>query len=122
MIYSKDNQEIGFDSVIISPDQATADCYFNESLCMVGIPTMLSPDEKTNKITVFFENKLFAHWRRYSVPTVLVFSLVDTEPTAYDQLNVIAQRFRLPEFAMYNITDYYLCDGKRYTQLAETIG
>ncbi|MBA3679521.1 hypothetical protein H0W80_05065 [Candidatus Saccharibacteria bacterium] len=120
MIYEKGEQQIGFDSVIISEDQATVDCYFDEGMCAISLPTKLTPSEKSDKIAVFFENKLFKHWRRYALPTVLVFSLVDTELTTFDQLLNVAQRFELPEFSLFNISDYYLCDGKRFIKISET--
>ncbi len=120
MIYSNGQKEIGFDSVIVSPDQATIDCYFDEAMCQVNLPTKLKGKERADKIAIFFENKLFKHWRRYSVPTVLVFSLLDTEPPTFNELLDIASRFRLPEFALYNISDYYLSDGKRFVKIVET--
>lgn len=120
MVYKNKNRQIGFDSVIISEDQASADCYFDVDMCEIGIPTKLTEKERADKITVFFENKLFKHFRRYDLPTVLVFSLVDTNPTTFSQLYTVAKRFRLPEFSMFNIIDYYLCDDKRYLKVAET--
>lgn len=120
MIYAKENHSVGFDSVIISEDQASADCYFDASMCKIGIPTKLTEKERADKITVFFENKLFKHFRRYDTPTVLVFSLVDISPTTFSQLYTIAKRFKLPEFSIFNITDYYLCDSKQYLKIDET--
>ncbi len=120
MIFQKDGHKVGFDSVIISEDQASVDCYFDLDMCKIGIPTKLNNAERTEKITIFFENKLFKHFRRYSLPTVLVFSLVDTSATTFSQLTTIAKRFQLPEFSMFNITDYYICDGSRYVKIAET--
>lgn len=120
MIYLKNSEELGFDSVIISEDQAVVDCYFHENMCEIGIPTKLSQDEKLNKIEVFFENKLFSHFRRYSVPTVLVFTLLDTRSTSIDDLVSIAKRFKLPELTMYNIVDYYITDNSSYVKIAET--
>ena len=112
--------QIGFDSVIISEDQASADCYFDTTMCKIGIPTKLTEKERADKIVVFFENKLFKHFRRYDLPTVLVFSLVDISPTTFSQLHKVSKRFRLPEFSMFNIADYYLCDNNRYLKIAET--
>ncbi len=120
MIYSDGNKEIGFDSVIISPDQATVDCYFDAAMCQINLPTKLQGKERADKIAVFFENKLFKHWRRYSIPTVLVFSLLDTEPSTFHELLDIAGRFRLPEFELYNISDYYISDGKQFVKIIET--
>lgn len=120
MIYTNGSKRIGFDSVIISEDQANADCYFDETMCKIGIPTKLTEKERANKITVFFENKLFKHFRRYDVPTVLVFSLVDISPTTFMQLYKVAKRFKLPEFSIFNITDYYLCDSIQYLKIDET--
>jgi len=120
MIYAKGTHQIGFDSVIISEDQASADCYFDTTMCKIGIPTKLTEKERADKIVVFFENKLFKHFRRYDLPTVLVFSLVDISPTTFSQLLKVSKRFRLPEFSMFNITDYYLCDNNHYLKIAET--
>jgi len=120
MIYTRGDEHVGFDSVIISEDQATVNCYFNEPLCTVGIPTRLTEPERADKIAVFFENKLFDHWRHYSLPTILVFSLLDTAPDTFAELLDIASRFKLPPFDLYNIRDYYLCDSKRYVKIAET--
>lgn len=120
MIYTNSQTQIGFDSVIISPDQATVDCYFDEGMCRIGVPSKLQGRERADKIAIFFENKLFKHWRRYSVPTVLVFTLLDTEPSTFDELLQIVSRFKLPEFELYNISDYYLTDGKRFVKIAET--
>jgi hypothetical protein len=120
MIYSDGKRKVGFDSVIISPDQATVDCYFDEAMCRIGVPSRLQGRERADKIAVFFENKLFKHWRRYAVPTVLVFTLLDTEPATFNELLAIVSRFKLPEFELYNISDYYLTDGKRYVKIAET--
>lgn len=122
MIYTNGKNRVGFDSVIISDDQASVDCYFEASMCKIGIPSQLSEAEKTNKIEVFFENKLFKHFRRYSLPTVLVFSLVDTETTTLAQLVDIAQRFRLPELAVFNITSYYITDGEHYQKINKPEG
>ncbi len=120
MVYQKGSNVLGFDSVIISDDQASIDCYFEESMCQIGIPSRLSEEEKNDKITIFFENKLFKHFRRYDVPTVLVFSLVDTEPTTYTQLINVAKRFALPEFEMFNIVDYYITDSHNYQKITKT--
>lgn len=120
MVYQKGEQQIGFDSVIISEDQATIDCYFDTAMCTVNLPTQLTQSEKDDKIAVFFENKLFKHWRRYALPTVLVFSLVDTQSTTFADILHVAQRFKLPEFELFNISDYYLCDGKQFVKITET--
>ena len=120
MIYAKGESQIGFDSVIISPDQATLDCYFDVDMCRISLPTKLKGRERADKIAVFFENKLFKHWRRYALPTVLVFTLLDTEPATFNDLLDIVSRFKLPKFELYNISDYYITDGKRYVKIAET--
>ncbi len=120
MIYHQGDRVIGFDSIIISEDQSTVDCYFDAGMCKVNIPTKLSQSERTDKIAIFFENKLFKHWRRYSLPTVLVFSLVDTTETTLDQLAMVAGRFKLPQFDLFNISDYYICDKNKYIKIAET--
>ncbi|MCX6805657.1 MAG: hypothetical protein NT114_03095 [Patescibacteria group bacterium] len=120
MIYQKGDSQVGFDSVIVSEDQATVDCYFDAQMCTVNIPTKLTQAEKNDKIAVFFENKLFKHWRRYALPTVLVFSLVDTKQTDFVDIVDVASRFKLPAFELFNILDYYLSDGKKFVKIAET--
>jgi len=119
MVYQKGEQQIGFDSVIISEDQATIDCYFDEGMCRIGVPSKLQGHERADKIAVFFENKLFKHWRRYSLPTVLVFTLLDIESSTFEELLEIVSRFKLPAFELYNISDYYLTGGKQFVKIAE---
>jgi len=120
MVYQKGDSQLGFDSVIVSEDQATVDCFFDVQMCTVNIPTKLSRAEKNDKIAVFFENKLFKHWRRYALPTVLVFSLVNTKQTEFADILDVAARFKLPAFELFNISDYYLSDGKKFIKIAET--
>lgn len=117
-IYKKADDIIGFDSIIISDDQASVQCVYNPQLCKVSLPANLPHDQRLSEIEVFFANKLFSHLRRYSVPTVLVFTLVDTESTSFSDIVSIAQRFKLPKLDAFNILAYYICDNKNYVKIA----
>ncbi len=119
-VYQNGQRELGFDSIIISQDQAAIQCHYSPELCELSVPTKLSKQERDNQISVFFENKLFDHLRRYSLPTVLVFSLIEPQAIGLNELAEIARRFKLPEFTMFNIFDYYICDGKNYVKISET--
>lgn len=117
-IYRKDNNILGFDSIIISDDQASVQCVYNPELCKVNLPTNLSQDERLNKIEVFFANKLFKHLRHYSLPTVLVFTMVDTTSTSFVDLVNIAKGFKLPKLDEYNIQAYYICNKEEYVKIS----
>ena len=79
-----------------------------------------SRSERLNKIETFFANKLFTHLRKYSVPTVLVFTLVDTQETSFADIINIAKKFKLPKLEVFNIQSYYLCDNSQYVKIAST--
>lgn len=117
-IYKKGDEILGFDSIIISDDQASVQCVYNPKLCQVSLPANLPHEQRLSEIEVFFANKLFSHMRRYSVPTVLVFTLVDTESTGFSDIVAIAQRFKLPKLDAFNILAYYICDNKNYVKIA----
>ncbi len=115
-VYARDGKQVGFESVIISDNQASAECYFEREACVVQVPANLSVPERTQQIVNFLSNKLFEHWRHYSLPTVVVFSLVDTE-VAINDLMTIAEQFDLPDMQELNIAGYYLCDGQQWVSL-----
>ena len=117
-IYRKADAIIGFDSIIISDDQASVQCVYNPQLCRLSLPANLPHDQRLNEIEVFFSNKLFSHLRRYSVPTVLVFTLVDTQSTSFSDIVAIARQFKLPRLDEFNIIAYYICDEKNYVKIA----
>lgn len=117
-IYKKDDGILGFDSIIISDDQASVQCVYSPELCKLSLPANLPHDQRLNEIEVFFANKLFSHLRRYSLPTVLVFTLVDTQSTSFEDIVAIAQRFKLPRLDDFNIMAYYICDNKNYVKIA----
>ena len=119
-IYKKNDGIIGFDSIIISDDQASVQCVYNPQLCRLSLPANLPHDQRLNEIEVFFSNKLFSHLRRYSVPTVLVFSLVDTQSTSFEDIVAIAQKFKLPKLDEFNIVAYYICDNKNFVKIASS--
>lgn len=120
MIYTKGSNRIGFDSVIISDDQASVQCVYSPELCQISLPGNISRSERLNKIETFFANKLFTHLRKYSVPTVLVFTLVDTQETSFADIINIAKKFKLPKLEVFNIQSYYLCDNSQYVKIAST--
>ena len=119
-IYKKDDDLMGFDSIIISDDQASVQCVYSPELCKLSLPANLPHDQRLNEIEVFFANKLFSHLRRYSLPTVLVFTLVDTQSTSFEDIVAIAQRFKLPRLYDFNIVAYYICDNKNYVKIASS--
>ncbi len=119
-IYKKDESILGFDSIIISDDQASVQCVYNPKLCQLSLPANLPHDQRLSEIEVFFANKLFSHLRRYSVPTILVFSLVDTQSTSFEDIVSIAQKFKLPRLDDFNIIAYYICDNKNYVKIASS--
>lgn len=119
-IYRKDQNQLGFDSVIISDDQVSVQCVYSPELCKIGLPVNLPHDQRLGEIETFFANKLFSHLRHYSLPTVLVFTLVDTTSTSFADLVTIAKAFKLPKLEENNIEAYYLCDGKKYVQIARS--
>lgn len=118
MIYAKGGELLGFDSVIISDDQASVQCVYNPQLCRLSLPANLPHDERLNQIEIFFANKLFTHLRHYSVPTVLVFTLVDTSGTSFEDLVAIAKKFKLPKLNSFKILAYYICDNINYIKIA----
>lgn len=119
-IYRKNSNQIGFDSVIISDDQASVQCVYNPELCKIHIPANLPHDQRLSEIENFFANKLFSHLRHYSLPTVLVFTLVDTTSTSFADLETIAKVFKLPRLEGKNILAYYLTDNIQYVQIARS--
>lgn len=119
-IYRKDQNQLGFDSVIISDDQASVQCVYSPELCQISLPTNLPHDQRLSEIETFFANKLFSHLRQYSLPTVLVFTLVDTTSTSFADLANIAKAFKLPKLESMNIVSYYLCDETQYVRIASS--
>lgn len=117
-IYKKGDNILGFDSIIISDDQASVQCVYSPELCRLSLPANLPHQQRLNEIETFFANKLFSHLRRYSVPTILVFTLVDTQSTSFEDIVAIAQHFRLPRLEEFNILSYYICDNKNYVKIA----
>lgn len=120
IIYRKDQNQLGFDSVIISDDQASVQCVYSPELCQISLPANLPHDQRLDEIETFFANKLFSHLRQYSLPTVLVFTLVDTASTSFADLANIAKAFKLPKIKSLNIEAYYLCDEKQYVKIASS--
>lgn len=120
VIYKKNNEIMGFDSIIISDDQASVQCVYKPDLCQLSLPAKISREKRINEIEVFFANKLFTHLRSYSIPTVLVFTIIDTQSTSFDDLVEIAMRFKLPRLDEFNILAYYICDNKNYVKIASS--
>lgn len=119
-IYKKGINRLGFDSVIISDDQASVQCVYSPELCQISLPTNLPHNQRLDEIETFFANKLLSHLRQYSLPTVLVFTLVDTTSTSFADLANIAKAFKLPKIKSLNIEAYYLCDEKQYVRIASS--
>ncbi len=118
IIMRKDEFILGFESIIISDDQASVQCVYKPELCLLSLPANLPHEERLNEIEVFFSNKLYDHMRKYSLPTVLVFSLVDTESTSFADIVAIAKRFSLPSLRDFNIDSYYICNGRDFVKIA----
>lgn len=119
-IYYKGQHKLGFDSIIISDDQASIQCVYSPEYCRIGLPANLPHDERLKQIEIFFVNKLFTHLRQYSIPTVLIFTLVDTTSTSFADLVGIAKNFRLPKLKEYNIRAYYICDNRQFVKIASS--
>lgn len=118
VIMKKEEFLLGFESVIISDDQASVQCVYRPELCSLSLPANLPHDERLNEIEIFFSNKLYDHLRKYSMPTVLVFSLVDTQSTSFEDIVEIAKKFSLPTLRDFNIEAYYICNGSSYVKIA----
>lgn len=118
VIMKKEEMILGFESVIVSDDQASIQCVYRPELCVLSIPANLPHDQRLSEIEVFFSNKLYDHMRKYSLPTVLVFSLVDTQSTSFEDIVAIAKKFSLPALKDYNIEAYYICNGRDYVEIA----
>lgn len=120
VIYKKGNSLLGFDSIIISDDQASVQCVYKPELCQLTLPVNIPREKRISEIEIFFANKLFTHLRRYSIPTVLVFTIIDIQSTSLDDLVTIATRFKLPKLDNFNILAYYICDSKNYVKIASS--
>jgi hypothetical protein len=118
VIMRKEEYLLGFESVIISDDQASVQCVYRPELCALSLPANLPHDQRLNEIEVFFSNKLYDHLRKYSMPTVLVFSLVDTQSTSFEDIVEIAKKFILPTLKDFNIEAYYICNENSYVRIA----
>ena len=119
-VYKKGDKLLGFDSIIISDDQASVQGVYSPDLCQISLPAKLPRDQRLNKIEVFFANKLFTHLRHYSLPTVLVFSIVDTQSTSLEDIVAIAKKFSLPRLEEHNILAYYICTDTDYVKIASS--
>jgi hypothetical protein len=119
-VYKKEDKLLGFDSIIISDDQASVQCVYSPDLCKLSLPAKIPHDKRLNQIEVFFANKLFTHLRHYSLPTILVFSIVDTESTSLEDIVTIAKKFSLPKLEEHNIAAYYICTHTDYVKIASS--
>lgn len=118
VIMNKDEYLLGFESVIISDDQASVQCVYKPDLCLLSLPANLPHEQRLNEIEIFFSNKLYDHLRKYSLPTVLVFSLIDTRSTAFADIVEIARKFTLPTLKDFNIEAYYIASDTDYVKIA----
>lgn len=118
LIYRKDNNLLGFESVIISDSQDSIHCVYDHKACRLDIPGQIDRDKRTSEIENFFSNTLFNHLRPYSMPTVLVFSVIGVKSVSFVDLVNIAKKYKLPRLDMYNISAYYLTNNIDYTRIA----
>jgi len=112
LIYKIDGTTIGFDSVIISRDEELINCHFDKNTCQVSTP---GGTENFGDIVDDLIRMLFKHLRKYSIPTVLVFTVIDQRVN----LEKLAKSFRLPQFDQLNIKDYYITSKKSYIKVSE---
>ena len=112
LIYQINGQKLGFDSIIISKDQDLINCRFDQKKCQVSTP---GGTEDFGEIVDDLIRTLFKHLRKYSIPTVLVFSVFDDRI----DLKKLAQSFRLPQFDQLNIKDYYIANKTNYIKVSE---
>lgn len=116
LIYAKGKKLVGFESIIVSEDQSLIECHFDKNRCQLRIPSLSVDDSQTTKATNVFLRNLFNHIRKYSVPTVLVFTVMNEETDLVE----LGRSFRLPEFNQFNIKDYYLVNKNHYIKLSES--
>jgi len=112
LIYKIDGTAIGFDSVIISRDEELINCHFDNNTCQVSTP---GGTEDFGDIVDDLIRMLFKHLRKYSIPTVLVFTVIDQRVN----LEKLAESFRLPQFDQLNIKDYYIASKTSYIKVSE---
>lgn len=112
LIYKFNGAVIGFDSVIISRDEELINCHFDKNTCEISTP---GGTEDFGEIVDDLVRMLFKHLRKYSIATVLVFTVMDERIN----LEKLAKSFRLPQFDQLNIKDYYINNNKNYVKVSE---
>ena len=115
LIYQRDGQQLGFESIIVSIQPDAISCFFDTQLCRVTSPSLDTPDN-LEALRQTLLNNLLNHLRRYKVPTIIVVTLIGTELS----LAELARHLRLPEITQHNIRDYYLMRGDEIYKVAET--
>lgn len=116
LIYRQGAEELGFESIIVSEDQRAVDCYFDSDQCQLSVRQLGDDPQLMKLATEVLIRNLFKHIRRYSMPTVLVFSVMDERV----DLTELAEHFVLPEFESYNIRDYYLANKNTVMKVSES--
>ncbi len=115
LIYQRADHRLGFESILVIPSE-DSHCKLDTSTCRLWLPLHATAREVLVAVQAELARTLFEHLRHYKIPTVIVFSL----QTARIQLEQVAAHFALPEVPAHNIVDYFITDGVRSLQLAET--
>lgn len=114
LIYEKNGQQLGFESIIVAADHAIVDCYFNADMCQLTAPALDTATDLARVREALVANVL-NHLRHYKIPTVIVVSIIgSTLP-----LSTIAEHLRLPEMSSSNIRDYYMHRGDEVYKIPE---
>ncbi len=117
LIYTKDDEKLGFESIIVTEDQNTVDCYFDPNKCQLNLRVLDGNPQLLELATEVLVKNLFKHIRSYKMPTVLVFSVLNDEI----DLRKLAEHFVLPEFRQFNIQDYYLASSRDFVKVSQPI-
>ena len=112
LVYSNTRDELGFDSIVIAEDQEAASCYFEEAMCTVHVPSDTLHNDLMS-IRVFFTEKLTKHMRRYAIPTVLVFTILDEQVNLHE----LATQITIAAAPELNISAYYLVNSSSFLKL-----
>ncbi len=120
LVYTHDNHELGFESIVISDGQKGANYYFDRLSYRLEVPAEESAPVQLQHFETFMHNKLMKHIRKYSLPTVFVFSMVGNGLKI--GAGSIAGVYMLPEFEDLKILDYYVFDGSKSAKILHPDG
>ena len=115
LVYERDGEQLGFESVVIAPDDAAADCFFDANRCELRVPS-LDSHERLTLVQAALMQHLLDHLRHYKLPTVIVLTITDDTVN----LSELAKNLRLPELKAENIRDYYLTHAHGVYKVRET--